>query len=483
MALDANIILGVNPDQGKSPNSLLQTLAQVQQIKAQQGELQQQQQAQQTQNSLKAILADPDAIDQETGLPKPATIGKINAIDPKVGTAMFQSVAQAQNTKAEGEVHQSQVFEKKNSLADEARSAALESYDADLAKGTPEPQAKANAQSVYSEGVGNLKKSGLFSKQEADAMPSDFDPVRMRANSAKYQAWKEQKEKDAQAAKKEADADKRADRSETEREKHDRDLEALASRKENIVIANQGQNKWQVLEDPKTKEAYRYNPETAQATTLDGKPYTPTGASKISGGGTARSGAAAAVKAYLDENPNATAEDIAQFNAKVRKEQSAATAFGTGKQGQQVNSFNVSIAHLNTLDKLADALHNGDVPALNKVAKTVQQETGQSAPTNFEAAKRIVGDEIIKAIVGSGGALADRENAQNQINRASSPAQLKGVIKTYKDLMAGQLKGLRQQYKMSTGADDFDTHLLPATKEELGIGAPAGDGWKIEKVN
>ena len=77
----------------------------------------------------------------------------------------------------------------------------------------------------------------------------------------------------------------------------------------------------------------------------------------------------------------------------------------------------------------------------------------------------------------AGGAWADRENAQNQINRAESPEQLKSVIKTYKELMGGQLKGLKKQYEDTTGRKDFDTRLSDDTKTELGMG---GAGAKAD---
>lgn len=160
-------------------------------------------------------------------------------------------------------------------------------------------------------------------------------------------------------------------------------------------------------------------------------------------------------------NPN---YDAKQFNGANR----AVTAFDTGKQGDQVRSFNTSIAHLNTLQDLTTALKNGDVKAFNAAGNAVATQLGQPAPTNFEAAKNIVGDEIIKAIVGGGGALADRENAANQISAASSPAQLLGVIQTYKNLMAGQLVSLKKQYEGSTKLNDFNDKLLPETQKELG---------------
>lgn len=163
-----------------------------------------------------------------------------------------------------------------------------------------------------------------------------------------------------------------------------------------------------------------------------------------------------------------------QYNAQnFTKSQQAYKAFGTGKQGDTVRSMNVAIAHLDTMGELTDALQNGNVQAINAVANRVKQEFGSTAPTSFDAAKAIVGDEIIKAIVGSGGALSDRQNAQNQISSAKSPAQLKQVIDTYQRLMAGQLTGLKQQYEQATMRDDFNSLLSDKTISKLENSAPS----------
>src|SRR6185295_18027395 len=102
-------------------------------------------------------------------------------------------------------------------------------------------------------------------------------------------------------------------------------------------------------------------------------------------------GQAGMAKVY-ENNPEYRAQS---YNASNK----AQSAFATGKQGDAVRSFNVVISHLNTLDKLTDALNNRDVQALNQVSNAFKQQFGSPAPTNFNAAKAIVGDEIIKAIV------------------------------------------------------------------------------------
>lgn len=162
-------------------------------------------------------------------------------------------------------------------------------------------------------------------------------------------------------------------------------------------------------------------------------------------------------------NPDYNAQD---YGTQVK----AMKDFATGKNGNTVRSLNVAIDHLDTLSGLADAMHNGNLQAVNKVGNYIATQTGGAAPTNFAAAKKLVADEIVKAIVGSGGGVADRQEAAHAIDAANSPAQLQGVIQTYQKLMSGQLGGLRQQYEQSSGRKDFDRFLSEGAKKKLGGG-------------
>jgi len=152
--------------------------------------------------------------------------------------------------------------------------------------------------------------------------------------------------------------------------------------------------------------------------------------------------------------------------------------FSTGIQGRQVNAFNTAIDHLSTMDKLSDALQNNDFKAINALGNTITRQTGMPPPTNFDAAKQIVTAEIIKAVVASGGGVTERQEAERNFSTANSPAQLKGVMNTYKELLGGQLKSLNLQYENTTGRKDFDKKLTPDAKATLGKlrggEAPAG---------
>ena len=169
-------------------------------------------------------------------------------------------------------------------------------------------------------------------------------------------------------------------------------------------------------------------------------------------------------------NPSPEEEErfLADYGAKGK----AARDFSPGGPiGKKITSFNVAIAHLEVLDGLITALGNGDVHEANVWRQRYQAQTGHSAPTNFEAAKSIVGDELVKAIVGGAGALGDREEAKKQLDLANSPQQLRKAIETYKKLMVGQIEGAKNDF-VTQGVgleEEFNRRLMPETKKALGL--------------
>lgn len=131
-----------------------------------------------------------------------------------------------------------------------------------------------------------------------------------------------------------------------------------------------------------------------------------------------------------------------------------------GKSGVAVKSFNVALAHLDTLQSLAAKLDNGQIPILNAAGNYIAKQTGDDAATNLESAKSIVMNEVLKATSGVAGAEGDRDRAQAIITSADSPKKLAGAISTVKALMGGQLAGLQRSYQAGTGRSDFSSKYL-----------------------
>lgn len=169
---------------------------------------------------------------------------------------------------------------------------------------------------------------------------------------------------------------------------------------------------------------------------------------------------------------SARVQEIAQQEGKAfdpniyanRKKTEA--SFTTGKQGDTVRSMNVAIDHLDTLNEAGKALKNGQIPLFNDIANKFAKNTGQPAPTDFNALKSIVGSEVAKAVAGGATALGDREEIRAEINNARSPEQLAGVIDKYQRLLAGQMSGLETQYK-SGGGKHWDEKINPRTREVM----------------
>jgi hypothetical protein len=161
------------------------------------------------------------------------------------------------------------------------------------------------------------------------------------------------------------------------------------------------------------------------------------------------------------------ASDVIANRQDTAATKAAVKDFTSGKAAVATRSFNTAIDHLETMGKLATALQNNDTRVFNSVGNFFAKQTGTAAPANFEAAKSIVGGEIAKALTGANMALADRLEIRDSIIAASSPAQLQGVLNTYKQLLGGQLNSLNIQYQTSTGRDDFRNKLSPASRREL----------------
>ena len=145
-----------------------------------------------------------------------------------------------------------------------------------------------------------------------------------------------------------------------------------------------------------------------------------------------------------------------------------AAGFNNSQSGKALKSINVAVDHLDTLQEAANELKNGQTPAFNKIANLYATNTGQTAPGNFDALKSIVGSEVAKAVVGGASALGDREEIRKEIANSKTPEQLAGIIGRLQALMAGQAKGIRQEW-ISSGLDEatFDNKLMPRTKVVL----------------
>jgi hypothetical protein len=156
----------------------------------------------------------------------------------------------------------------------------------------------------------------------------------------------------------------------------------------------------------------------------------------------------------------------------------------SGPQAQVQRSLNVVVAHLDTIDELSDALHNHDYVRANQLKNIISVESGGKAVPDFDAAKQIVGTEIVKALgVAGGGASGERYEAARTFDATKSADVIKSVTATLRGMLVPQLEALRAQFTPATSlpVEMFDSELLPRTQQALRINVGTGQTEVINK--
>jgi hypothetical protein len=171
--------------------------------------------------------------------------------------------------------------------------------------------------------------------------------------------------------------------------------------------------------------------------------------------------------------------DATTYGAKV----AAARAFTSGQQGNALRSVSTANNHLDQLSKLVDALDNGQNQTVNQISNTVSAWNGGTAPTNFDAVKNIVGQEVVKAIVAGGGSAGERDEAAGTFSKAKSPQQLQQAISHYRMIMGAQQANLLEQ-RRAAGLPDSTLPNYNTGGEAAPAAVPSmPSGFKITHID
>lgn len=447
MPVDPNIALAGNNNglNWNGPISLADLALKTQQIKMQQQKLA-------GQNALAAIFSNPSNLDA-TGTLTPRALQQVTAIDPARGMQIRQQSIEDQLKRAQAEHFKTEAGTAKWTALSGLAGIASDAYDDAKSKGASEQDARAAAVAARNAAVD--ANGGTLSEDDQRGVRSSlFDPVASKAFAGSNKEWSARKSKTAE--------DVLKDRTEAERERHDTASEgniaaAIAGRQDKDPTAA----KWQVLSD-KDGTQYRYNPETAVATTLDGKPYAPKGAAKI--GNATAAGAAftpeegglmaalaqegvsvpagfrskeqqkALYSSLLERNPGKTPDEIAdgikkgqiEFGAQKKETQTAAGQAGKVEVAQN------EISEFIPLVKEASAkVNRGSFVPLNKLMQTA--DTSISDP-NLKALKIRINSLLnsYDQLAARGGTDATkREEVRSLLTSADSPEALDAALDSF----------------------------------------------------
>ena len=139
-----------------------------------------------------------------------------------------------------------------------------------------------------------------------------------------------------------------------------------------------------------------------------------------------------------------------------------------GAGGKNLLAVNTVAQHLNQLEELGKALDNNNYQLINKISNRYSVAVGDDPVTNFNAAKQAVAGEIVRVITQTGGALADRQEAESILDAAKSPGQLAGAIGTIKNLIGGRINSAKYLYEQGTRRKDFTQMLTPDARKAFG---------------
>lgn len=160
-------------------------------------------------------------------------------------------------------------------------------------------------------------------------------------------------------------------------------------------------------------------------------------------------------------------EQEKEFLINFSAQSKAMAKFTSGKWQENLIAANTALQHLDVLSQAAANLNTGDVQAVNGFVQAVATEFGRPEAVDFNSAKDVVADELVKAVIGTGGGVTDRDKAQQAFKSINSPAQMAGVINVQKGLLAGRLDSLHRAYVETAKGTDFPVFLSPLAAQTM----------------
>ncbi len=414
----------------------------------------------QTRNALLDVFRQPGAMDQKTGMPTLASVGKVMAIDPDAGLKLQNNLVrmqQEQQAAQTNQIHRRLLeWQINGAQAKALTDISVQSqvrYDGLIKSGVPAAQAAQIVGKERLEKVDELGKSGQLSPEQITKLRNPFDPQANQAfiaASPAYQNLLKERKGETTPFQKELAAFQKM-------KKGDPGYDEMKARIEketgNIGGISLPTNPYD------HGDAYLKTLAPNVATTVkalaDGRMAFPSGFALRS--------------PYWQQMIQAVAQydpsfDAVNYNARAKTR----ADFTSGKSSQSINAMNTVIGHLDTLSKAADALKNTSIPAWNSVANLVASNLGDPRVKQFDTTKKAVVDELTRVWRGTGGSEGDIKTWSEQLNAANSPAQLHAVIAQMGDLLESKLSSLRSTYEQGMGTTAKEIQLVtPKSRKTL----------------
>jgi hypothetical protein len=174
-----------------------------------------------------------------------------------------------------------------------------------------------------------------------------------------------------------------------------------------------------------------------------------------------------AMRKLRDEHPEWDGKDLLRESSKIIAQQAIDRRYAGGQGANQMTSLNTVADHLKLMQEYSEALRKGDtpfteIPRLNQLIQRIAVERGLPEVTNFNVARDIMADEVVRLLTSTGGTEADRAGMQSRLSAMMSEYQQTGSLTAFERFVAGRFKGLEQGYARNDPerVKDFRENLL-----------------------
>ncbi len=197
----------------------------------------------------------------------------------------------------------------------------------------------------------------------------------------------------------------------------------------------------------------------------------------MGGGGTRpRSINSAIAQKYLETHPDATDEDLIGLGNRVRREQAIETSFAGGEGARQARSLNTLADHVALTREYGEAMRNNDIKRANAALNQWAIETGHPEVNDYNVARTIMADEVVRLLTNTGGSEQDRSGMQALFDTNAAPEQIEGALNVATRFVHGRLSALEQQYARNDPKRraEFENNILsPAAKRFYTANVPS----------
>ena len=139
--------------------------------------------------------------------------------------------------------------------------------------------------------------------------------------------------------------------------------------------------------------------------------------------------------------------------------------------GKQIRSHVTAADSIEDVELAYKALQNGNLQAFNQLNNSFREKTGSPLPIDARTGMMLLGPEIIKSIMPTGGGVTERLEAQHLMNTKLSPDQQKAVFDTLKKFQGNALIAIENSWTAAKlPKDQFRERVLgdaPAAQDLL----------------